>query len=135
MIVNKCLNCPKETPHDRHRRKARFCDKACARAWAAGLYRDANPAPTISSGKTGTISELLIAADLLRRGFDVFRAVSQSCSCDLAVLRDGKLYRIEVKTATRSISGHLHYPKKNIAADHVALVCGPAIEYHPPLPV
>ena len=50
----------------------------------------------ISPGTSGAINELRIVVDLLSRGFDMFRAVSPSCSCDLIGLRDGRCYRIEV---------------------------------------
>lgn len=50
----------------------------------------------------GAISELLVAADLLDKGFDVFRALSQHASCDLIALdADGSVSRIEVRTANR----------------------------------
>jgi len=52
----------------------------------------------ISKSTTGAASELFVSADLLCRGFDVFRAVSPCCSCDLIAVK-GKLFlRIEVKT-------------------------------------
>lgn len=52
----------------------------------------------IPTASVGTIGELRVACDLLERGFEVFRSVSASASCDLAVLWKGKLLRIEVKT-------------------------------------
>jgi len=58
-----------------------------------------------STSTIGATSELLVAADLLRRGFEVFRAVSPTCSCDLGVLRDGRFLRVEVKTVRKSERG------------------------------
>lgn len=52
----------------------------------------------LSSGTVGAVSELLTCVDLLQRGFEVFRAVSPACSCDLAILKDGRLLRVEVRT-------------------------------------
>jgi hypothetical protein len=49
---------------------------------------------------TGAVSELLASADLLRRGYDVFRAVSPQCPCDLVAMRDGVCLRVEVRTGT-----------------------------------
>lgn len=62
----------------------------------------------IPRGTTGAVSELRVAADLLERGYEVFRAVSPSCSCDLAVLKDGKLVRVEVRTGYESPTGRRH---------------------------
>lgn len=45
----------------------------------------------------GTMFELLVAADLLKRGFEVFKSVSHAASCDLIAHKDGYLIRIEVK--------------------------------------
>lgn len=54
---------------------------------------------TISTSATGARSELLAAADLLRRGYHVLRAVSPTGPFDLAAFKDGRFYRVEVKTA------------------------------------
>jgi hypothetical protein len=47
----------------------------------------------------GAVSELRVCADLLARGFAVFRAVSPGAPCDLIVLVDGRSIRVEVKSA------------------------------------
>lgn len=52
----------------------------------------------LSTGKVGAISELIVCADLLKKGWEVFRTVSQSCSCDLIVIKNKKILRIEVRT-------------------------------------
>lgn len=54
---------------------------------------------------TGIVHELVVCIDLLRKGFEVFKAVSGSATCDLAVLKNGKLWRVEVTTAYRTLSG------------------------------
>lgn len=59
---------------------------------------DRRRANGVNPGKTGAIVELAVAVDLLRRGFDVFRALSPSCSCDLVALKPGLVLRIEVRT-------------------------------------
>lgn len=45
----------------------------------------------------GSMGEMIVATDLLSRGFDVFRSVGHSASCDLVGILNGKTYRIEVK--------------------------------------
>lgn len=58
----------------------------------------------------GGASELTAAADLLRRGIPVYRAVTFVSSADLVIDRDGRLLRIEVRSAKRNQDGSLRYP-------------------------
>lgn len=132
MRIRKCLGCA-QAISDNRRIDAKFCSKDCLRKHAHGVYLISNPRSGLSTGKTGAISELLVAADLLRLGFDVFRAVSQSCSCDIVALRNGVTVRIEVRTGQRNSSGGLSYSKAGIKADHVAIVSGDMIFYEPRL--
>lgn len=50
------------------------------------------------------MGELVVCADLIRRGYEVFRAVAGNQSCDLIAMKtiNGKVrrLRVEVKTAT-----------------------------------
>ena len=55
---------------------------------------------SISKGTKGAVSELLVCADLLSRGFSVFRSTSQSCDCDLIAQKGNLLLRIEVTTSS-----------------------------------
>lgn len=56
----------------------------------------------------GTIAQLVVEADLLSRGFEVYRAVNPGSSCDLLALIHGtKTIRIEVKSCKRDASGLL----------------------------
>lgn len=47
----------------------------------------------------GAAAELLVCADLLRRGFDVYQAVSPNSDADIVIGYRGKLCRIECKSA------------------------------------
>lgn len=49
-----------------------------------------------------------VAVDLLSRGYNVFRALSPSCPCDLAVLKNGKLVRVEVRTTWESAKSGIY---------------------------
>lgn len=68
-----------------------------SRPFATRPARDAKP--MLSTGVSGACGELAVSVDLLRRGYEVFRAVSPACSCDLVALKDGKSYRVEVRTS------------------------------------
>jgi hypothetical protein len=59
--------------------------------------------------KTGAASELLVAADLLGRGIDAFRAVSPDAPCDLMALKGITSARVEVKTVPKRAKTGLPY--------------------------
>jgi hypothetical protein len=59
----------------------------------------------LPTGTVGAMAELLAATDLLMKGFEVFRAVSPSASCDLAILKEGKLLKVEVRTGYKRPNG------------------------------
>jgi len=81
---------------------------------------------------------LRVAADLLMRGFHVFRALSASCPCDLYAFRDGGGHlRIEVRTAYQRLDGNQIYvnrtPRRTYGYDLLAAVLPDRIIYAPPL--
>jgi len=89
----------------------KFCSPKCSDAYWKGKYLELNPFKGKTSATTGAISELRACVDLLAKGYDVFRALSPNCPCDLAVLKDNKLLRIEVRTGHVSTSGKLYRTK------------------------
>lgn len=139
MKRTECRRCSAPIPPERHRgRGAVFCSRECARLEGTESYRAVNPhVGTLCSGSIGALGELVVAIDLLKRGFEVFRAISPASTCDLAVLRDGKLLRIEVRTGHRTATGTLMFRRSGTdQRDHYAVVIhadGPAIHYEPPL--
>lgn len=115
----------------------RYCSEACQRL-DNYQRRYLTPASTLPTGTSGAISELIAGADLLRRGYDVFRALSPACSCDLIAQRGGELLRIEVRTGRRLAAGGLDYSKNATDAgrfDHYCIVvdAGKEIVYVPAL--
>jgi hypothetical protein len=73
--------------------------------------RVASPFAGLMAGDVGALSELLASADLIRRGFHVFRAVSPSAPCDLIAVSEQGTFRVEVKTAGRKANGGIVRPK------------------------
>lgn len=59
------------------------------------------------AASVGASSELFVAADLLRQNREVYRALAPNSSCDLAVLHDKQVVRIEVRTGHRAESRDL----------------------------
>lgn len=78
--------------------------------------------PDIAPSTIGAIGELLVAADLLRKGLDVFRAVSPSCPCDFVAHHEGQLYAIEVRTLRRNKNGSFSPTKVHHAFIHVLAI-------------
>ncbi len=79
----------------------------------------------------------MASADLIKKGYEVFRALSPSCSCDLIAKKGSKILRIEVRTGQiYANTGRLSYPKKKIDEqnkDHYAIVINDQVLYEPPL--
>jgi hypothetical protein len=127
----QCRQCGRVLSAARLRRHAYYCGRVCAAKWVAAKYRSDHPPTGLPTGTVGAISELVASVDLMRNGFEVFRAVSQACSADLVVLRDGRMWRVEVRTGHRW-NGSLTYPwaRKDIGrADVLAVVVGGSITY------
>lgn len=76
-----------------------FCDRYCRARHESKSRPAVAQYPGLPTATTGAISELRVATDLLTKGYEVFRALSSSCSCDLAVLKGTKLVRVEVRTS------------------------------------
>lgn len=71
----------------------------------------------LDSCKVGTISELIVCTDLFRQGYEIFRAVSQSASCDLIALKNKNCLRVEVKTGCKTSIGVSWADKKKTQTD------------------
>lgn len=56
----------------------------------------------LPSGTVGALGELFVAGFFLEKGFSVFRAVSQSCFCDLIIIKNKKLYKVEVRVGYKN---------------------------------
>jgi hypothetical protein len=91
---------------------------------------------TVSHATAGTVSELLVAADMLARGWLVYMPVMHSRGHDLIATRNGALVTVEVRSAHRSATGSLVFAKKpEETSTHYALVVtGEPVHYKPDLP-
>lgn len=91
----------------------------------------------ISHTTAGTIGELLVAADLMARGFNVFHPLVRSKAlCDLIAQnrQTGALERIEVRCGSRR-AGYIHANKSADTSkyDRFAIVMtGEVVKYIPP---
>lgn len=112
---------------------AKFCSKRCAGIFSAkerGVYSEFSG--KIPKSTVGAIQELKVSTDLLSKGFQVFRALSPSCDCDLVVLSGKKLVRLEVTTGYINKNKSLIFPKHSEHRyDALAVVAGGDIHYVP----
>jgi PD-(D/E)XK endonuclease len=128
-----CEQCGKEFDHPV--RRTRFCSMKCSRRSYYKKNYTASPYPGLNTGAIGAASECKVIADLILKGYEVFRAISSMSSCDLAILRNGKLLRVEVRTGRPSKNRKMPFwakPKRHLS-DVFALVLPDHIIYRPPL--
>lgn len=89
----------------------KYCNSRCA---SAARLKDYEVDPfscgeEISPSNKGAFSEMIACADLIRKGYDVFRAVSPASPCDIVAIKDNIILRIEVRTARRYRDGALSH--------------------------
>lgn len=91
----------------------------------------------ISHSTAGTIAELLAAADLMARGWQVFFPLVRSTGHDLIGCRGAELVTVEVRSAIRNAAGAIVFNKKTTSkSDHHAyVVTGEIVTYKPELPL
>lgn len=101
-----------------------------------------SPQPRIQTGGimakvnhsvAGTISELLVAADLMARGWQVFLPVIASRGHDVIATKDGKIATFEVRSAHRNATGTIKFARKaDCLSDYYGLVItGEPVAYEP----
>lgn len=137
-IAKDCETCGKSISVGRLIRSphTKTCSHECSQQRGHVLYLQQNRRSDVrlTPGTVGAIGELRVAIDLLQKGHAVFRALSSSCPCDLAVLHNNKLITVEVKTASITRSGKLTCPNsKKQVHDVLAAVLPDQIVYIPDL--
>ena len=128
-----CEMCRGKIPILRQKHHAITCSDLCYRQLTIKRHHSLNPQTKLSRPASGAVSEYRTIIDLLHRGFEVFRSVEPGASCDLAILKDNKLLRVEVKSIRYSTSGKPYAFKGQVKADILASVLSDTIIYIPPL--
>lgn len=98
-----------------------FCAHECELVYRREVA--GRPESTPSTATVGALHELLVAIELMRRGWHVFRALSPACPCDLVVYQDpDTIIRIQVRTASRRPRGGVYASlKKSDVGQHDVL--------------
>lgn len=80
---------------DRHR----LCSLKCRKEWNRRIYGNDTLATHNDRNMIGAAGEMIVCADLLAVGFEVYRAVSPSQSCDIIAMACGEVWRIESRVS------------------------------------
>lgn len=110
------------------KREQKFCSKHCRKSYYKQFISRRNKSD-LSTGVKGAIGELAVSQRLLLDGWEVFRALSPACSCDLIIQKNGRLHRLEVRSA-EIYKNEIHASTYNIRADVIASVLYNPIEVH-----
>lgn len=152
-IVRPCVDCGKE--HQRHGLADRCSD--CALLWRSRGRHKArweregtgrpngtpsrykvhhvfdSPPPVVSSTR-GAANELIVAVDLMRRGYHVFRALSPAAPCDLLVQHGELIVRVEVRSTSSGKPGGAVGAKDKGRFDVAAVVAADGTIHYDGLP-
>ena len=134
-----CVVCGESIPRARRARGAKYCSLECRREAYKVKYREANSESrfqeevVLTPNERAAMCELLVAADLMRHGFQVFRALSPGAACNLVAMKAGQVHKVRVKAALRSPTGKLMFPKTtDDEPDIFALVERSGVIYYEP---
>ena len=126
--MKKCVNPACAVEFQPKNNRQRFCDDECR----LRAYKTQSSYKGLATNTVGAMQELRVAADLLAKGYEVFRAVSPACSTDLVIQKDGILLRIEVRTGYYLPKG-IQFAQDSFKSDHFAVALPDQIIYRPPL--
>ena len=139
-MIKFCKYCGGPISDGRIRRHCKYCSPRCQKLNQEKSIHHEKIIPNVNTATVGAFGELLVAADLISKGYEVFRALSPACSCDLAILKEGKLFRVEVRTRnvyiSKLYSTLTKFPKDKGRQEIFAIVLlgNKTIEYIPKLP-
>ena len=106
----KCFVCQKEFSACQPNQKV--CSSECRKKHSLKYWHFNDEYKHLTSSTVGAIAEIVVAIDLMKKGFSVFRGLSPSCYCDLIAVetKTKKKLELEVRTGRRSFSGKLEFP-------------------------
>jgi len=107
----------------------RYCSKKCR---SIAYIPPMQVTPEVKDrAARGSMTELLVCVELMGKGYEVFRNMSPAGSCDLVVLREGRLLRVECKTTTLNIkTNHWSIPSFDMEkCDVVAILISSGLRY------
>lgn len=116
--ITSCRFCLKEFSHSAYIDRI-YCSKSCK---DSDVDKMRIGRPKLSTGTSGAINELIVSADLMSKGFEVFRSLSPNASCDLMILYKQVAYRVEITCGYRGASRIVCPTKSKFKYDILAVV-------------
>ena len=112
-----------------------YCSTKCQRIKFAYQNTPWIKENKISKSTVGAIAELIASADLMSKGFQVYRALSPSSDCDILAEKEHKVYKFEIRTGRYNWKGSLTFPPKSIKAPNLIIIThnDKKIHYVPPI--
>ncbi len=101
------------TPFTSNWSHTKTCTKECRKQrdnFQSGRF--AADYKNVPTGTIGAISEFLVIAHLLQKGYAVFHAASPSCFCDIVAIKDNKTLYFEIRTGYKNFDGVVTFPKR-----------------------
>lgn len=84
----------------------------------------------IPPGTVTVLSQLRVEADLLQKGYEVFPSLSLNSSCSLMIFKQGRSFRIEVRTGRENPKAQFVFSRQRLdQVDVVAVVLPNRIVY------
>ena len=93
--------------------------------------------PGIPTATIGSMSEMEVAINLMKKGYCVFRALSPAAFCDLIVVKDLEIIRIEARTGYVGKNNQLTFTKEmhgKIDLFGVYFPKADSVKYYKPIP-
>ena len=84
----------------------KVCSKECS-----NKYWGRTSTIGIATSSVGAISEMMICSEMLKRGYSVFRTISNASFCDVVAIKASEILLIEVRTGYRQMGGADSFPK------------------------
>lgn len=109
----------------------------CSQACASTQRRGNRYLQGLSPATIGGMNELRAAADLVGRGYHVFRSVVADGPIDLvAMTPEGMMLRVEVRTGQATLSGYVWKQNHHdVPYDVAAIVLPDRVVYEPDMPI
>ena len=67
----------------------------------------------MNTKQLGTIGELKAQYDFMKAGFDVSIPIGDYCAYDLIIIKDGKIFKIQVKSCEKIVDGRMKFRRKD----------------------
>lgn len=85
------------------KQRDRFCSETCEQNYNREKMLEGSPCKLSTSDK-GVLGEHAVIVDLLEKDYKVFKHVNPSTPCDLIIINEEGLKKVEIKTGRRNKS-------------------------------